>query len=79
MPNKCKDPFKIVPPTQRQWQQRNLRQAIGTVKGFHGYLHNLKEVLKRTGEYKAYPMIDAMHEQLKSYEDHLRVTIKNIP
>jgi len=72
-------PYPWRQSTPRQRKQQELRQAIGTVIGFHGYLHNLQACLKRTGEYKAYPMIDAMHEQLKSYEYHLRVTIKNIP
>ena len=63
----------------RQRNQQKFWQAIGTVQGFHGYLHNLEDVLKRTGMYKSFPHIDAMHIWLKSTETLLRNDIRNIP
>ena len=41
------DPWK--PTSKRQQTQRRNWQALGTVKGFNGYLINLEHVIKHSG------------------------------
>lgn len=65
-------------PTSKQRRQRALYQAIGTVKGFHGYLNNLQAVLHRAGLYKDSDYIQTMHNWLNERETVLRRNIRNI-
>lgn len=64
--------------TPRQRKQQQIRQALGTVIGFHGYLNNLQTVLHRAGYYR-FETIELMHSRLKCYENELRKAIKQIP
>ena len=61
----------------RQRRQQNLRTALGTVIGFHGYLNNLQATLHRTGYYQ-FQLIEAMHARLNCYEAELRKQMANI-
>ena len=63
----------FIPPTARQKKQRAYYQALGTVKGFHGYLNNLQRTLKHTElPFFNFPEITALHHVLRIYEDHIR-------
>lgn len=64
--------------SKRQDKQHRLRRALGTVKGFHGYLHNLQSCLHQTGVYYRFETIELMHERLKIYEAELRKQLGNI-
>jgi hypothetical protein len=63
--------------SRKQCIQQNLYIALGTVKGFHGYLNNLQNCLQRAGYHKV-PSIEHMHSQLEAYEDAIRYELRNI-
>lgn len=72
--------------TPKQKEQQRLRQALGTVKGFHGYLHNLRNTVntctaKEELLFTSYWLnndIDKLHYQLRATEDHIRKQLKNL-
>lgn len=70
----------------KQREQQRLRQALGTVKGFHGYLHNLRYVVgactsKEELLFTSYWLnndIDRLHYQLRITEEHIRRQLNNL-
>lgn len=72
--------------TLKQSEQRKLRLALGTVVGFHGYLHNLRYVVSRCNPKEELSLtsyflnkdIDTLAHQLKITEDHIRKQLKNL-
>ena len=62
-------------PTRRQRQQQSLYLALGTVKGFGGYLTNLQANLLRTNLYSNCPHIEILRAQLISYENAIRAAL----
>lgn len=72
--------------TPKQAEQRRLRLALGTCKGFHGYLNNLrcvvldcipKESLLLTS-YWLNGDIDKLHHQLRVTEEQIKTQLKNL-
>lgn len=72
--------------TPRQAEQRKLRLALGTCKGFHGYLHNLRHVVtactpKESLLLTSYWLngdIDKLHHQLRVTEEQIKTQLKNL-
>ena len=72
--------------TPKQHDQQRLRQALGTVKGFHGYLHNLRGVVavciqKEELLFTSYYLnkdIDTLSYQLKITEEHIKRQLRNL-
>jgi hypothetical protein len=72
--------------TPKQIEQQKLRKALGTVIGFHGYLNNLKHVVKDCApkkellftEYFLDKAIGMLHHQLAITEKHIRAQLKNL-
>lgn len=72
--------------TPKQREQQNLRQALGTVIGFHGYLNNLRTVVKRCTPknnllltcYHLDGDINRLHHQLRITEDDIRKQLKTL-
>jgi hypothetical protein len=70
-------------PTLKQRQQQNLYRAIGTVKGFSGYLHNLQATVNlcpRLGIDKLFLKQDVnkLKNRLAILEEALRKEIKKL-
>lgn len=72
--------------TLKQREQQRLRLALGTVKGFHGYLHNLhcvvaacipREELLFTSYFLGKD-IDTLSYQLKITEEHIRRQLRKL-
>lgn len=68
-------------PTPKQIRQRKLYVALGTVKGFNGYLLNLKAVIERTDidvvtKYYFERDLQALQIQLSIAEEKLRASLK---
>lgn len=72
--------------TPKQLEQRRLRVALGTCKGFHGYLHNLRYVVTNCipkqelllTSYWLNGDIDKLHHQLRVTEDQIKRQLKNL-
>ncbi len=72
--------------TSKQLEQQRLWTALGTVKGFHGYLHNLKQVVatctaKEELLFTSYFLnrcIGMLHYQLEVTEEHIRKQLRNL-
>lgn len=72
--------------TPKQVEQHKLRQALGTVKGFHGYLNNLRHVVanctpKEELLFTSYYLnkdIDDLTYQLQITEEHIRRQLRNL-
>ena len=72
--------------TLKQIEQQRLRQALGTVVGFHGYLSNLRSTVractaKKELLFTSYWLnndIDKLHYQLRATEEHIRKQLKNL-
>lgn len=72
--------------TPKQLEQRKLRLALGTIKGFHGYLNNLQHVVKDCTpkerllftSYFLARAISFLRHQLLVSEEHIRAQLKNL-
>lgn len=72
--------------TSRQIEQRKLRLALGTVKGFHGYLDNLQHAVeictpREQLQFTSYFLDKTIKElkyQLRVTEDQIKVQLKNL-
>lgn len=72
----------MSPPTKQRNQQR-MWQALGTVKGFHGYLHNSESVVKAcpklaVDKYFLEKDIRTLRNRLHIMEEALRQGIKEL-
>ena len=72
--------------TPKQAEQRRLRLALGTCKGFHGYLHNLQHVVKDCTpkeellftSYFLDKAIGMLKYQLTVSEEQIKTQLKNL-
>jgi hypothetical protein len=70
-------------PSPKQIEQQKLFIALGTVKGFNGYLFNLNTTVNRTCIYqhdktKLSAAVVNLMEQLKNVEESIRTELKDL-
>jgi len=70
-------------PSGKQIEQQKLWQALGTVMGFQGYLHNLNYVVSRTCIYqydknKLSAAVLNLMAELKNCKEFIRCELKNL-
>lgn len=69
--------------SSKQKTQQELWQALGTVKGFNGYLHNLQHVVGRTiiyqnDKHRLNTAILELMAQLKNTEQSIRIELSDL-